>query len=189
MIKYYVRVSSDTQNIDRQILAYDEADTTYIDYCSGKDIDRPQLQKMIEGIKENDTIVVKSIDRLSRSTRDLLEIVDTIKNKKANLKILDLGIDTNTPSGKLVLTMLGAVAELERENIKQRQKEGIEIAKQKGIYQGRKKGSIKLNSEQLDRFKKFYKKGFSKTDLAKEFNVHRTTIYSWEKELKNRGEI
>lgn len=189
MIKYYVRVSSDSQSIDRQILAYNEADTTFIDYCSGKDIDRPQLKKMIDGIKEGDTIVVKSIDRLSRSTKDLLDIVEIIKDKKANLKILDLNIDTGTPSGKLVLTMLGAVAELERENIRQRQKEGIAIAKQKGIYQGRKKGSIKLPQTQLERFKKFYKKGFTKTDLAKEFNVHRTTIYSWEKELKSRGEI
>lgn len=189
MIKYYVRVSTVEQKLDRQLLAYDKADIIYSDKVSGKDRDRPQLKAMLEGLEKNDVVVVKSLDRLSRSTIDLLEITQEIENKGAILKIIDKDIDTSTPTGKFFLTIIGAVAELERENILQRIKEGISIAKEKGKYKGRKKGSIELKGDSLDRFIKFYKKGFNKTDLAKEFGVPRATIYRWEKVLKERGEL
>ncbi|MGL5596295.1 MAG: recombinase family protein [Cetobacterium sp.] len=189
MIKYYVRVSTVEQKLDRQLLAYDKADIIYSDKVSGKDKERPQLKAMLQDLKENDIVVVKSLDRLSRSTMDLLEISKEIESKGATLKVLDKDIDTSTPIGKFFLTIIGAVAELERENIRARVMEGVAIAKEEGKYRGRKQGSIELKGESLERFKKFYNKGFNKTDLAKEFGVPRSTIYRWEKILKEKGDI
>ena len=189
MIKYYIRVSTVEQKLERQLLAYDKADLIYSDKVSGKDKERPQLKAMLQDLKENDVVVVKSLDRLSRSTMDLLSITKEIESKGATLKVLDKDIDTSTPIGKFFLTMLGAVAELERENINQRVREGVAIAKEQGKYKGRKKGSIELNGESLERFKIFYNKGFNKTELSKEFGVPRATIYRWEKVLKERGEL
>lgn len=189
MIKYYVRVSTVEQKLDRQLLAYDKANLVYSDKVSGKDKERPQLKAMLEDLKENDVVVVKSLDRLSRSTMDLLEIAKEIEDKGATLKVLDKDIDTGTAIGRFFLTIIGAVAELERENIKARVMEGVAIAKEQGKYRGRKKGSIELKGESLDRFIKFYKKGFNKTELSKEFGVPRATIYRWEKVLKERGEL
>lgn len=189
MIKYYVRVSTVEQKLDRQLLAYDKADIIYSDKVSGKDKERPQLKAMLEDLKENDVVVVKSLDRLSRSTMDLLEIVKEIQGKGASLKVLDKDIDTSTPIGKFFLTIIGAVAELERENIRARVIEGVEIARNEGKYKGRKKGSIELKGESLERFKQFYKKNFNKTELSKEFGVPRSTIYRWEKILKEKGEL
>ena len=189
MIKYYVRVSTVEQKLERQLMAYDKADLIYSDKVSGKDKERPQLKAMLQDLKENDVVVVKSLDRLSRSTMDLLSISKEIESKGATLKVLDKDIDTSTPIGKFFLTMLGAVAELERENINQRVKEGVAIAKEQGKYKGRKKGSIELNGDSLNRFKMFYNKGFNKTELSKEFGVPRATIYRWEKVLKEKGEL
>lgn len=189
MIKYYVRVSTVEQKLDRQLLAYDKADIIYSDKVSGKDKERPQLKAMLQELKENDVVVVKSLDRLSRSTMDLLEIAREIQDKGATLKVLDKDIDTSTPIGKFFLTVIGAVAELERENIRARVLEGVEIARQEGKYKGRKKGSIELKGDSLERFKQFYKKNFNKTELSKEFGVPRATIYRWEKVLKEKGEL
>lgn len=189
MIRYYVRVSTQEQKTDRQLMAYPGADRVYIDKLSGKNLQRPRLKEMLEELKENDTVVVKSLDRLSRSTKDLLDIVSEIENKKATLKVLDRNIDTSDAMGRFFLTILGAVAELELANIKQRREEGIAIAKEKGVYKGRKPGSISINGERLERFKKFYKLGMNKTDLSKEFGVPRATIYNWIETLKERGEI
>ena len=189
-IRYYVRVSSMDQKIDRQLLAYGKADSIYIDKMSGIKMDRPELERMLSELQAGDTVVVKSIDRLSRSTKDLLEIVEQIKMVQANLHILDLNIDTSTPMGKCVLTILGAIAELDRKTIKERTAEGIAIAKSQGKYKGRKKGAISLrDDEAIRRFKIFYNSGLTKSDIAREFNVSRTTIYKWIEELKQRGII
>ena len=189
-IRYYVRVSSMDQKIDRQLLAYGKADSIYIDKMSGIKRDRPELERMLSELQAGDTVVVKSIDRLSRSTKDLLEIVEQIKMVQANLHILDLNIDTSTPMGKCVLTILGAIAELDRKTIKERTAEGIAIAKSQGKYKGRKKGAISLrDDEAIRRFKIFYNSGLTKSDIAREFNVSRTTIYKWIEELKQRGII
>ena len=190
MIRYYVRVSSMDQKVDRQLVAYDEADTIYIDKMSGMKRDRPELERMLNDLQAGDTVVVKSIDRLSRSTKDLLEIVEKIRAAQANLNILDLKIDTSTPMGECVLTILGAIAELDRKTIKERTAEGIAIAKSQGKYKGRKKGAISLrDDEAIRRFKIFYNSGLTKSDIAREFNVSRTTIYKWIEELKHRGII
>ena len=189
-IRYYVRVSSMEQKIDRQLLAYNKADFIYIDKMSGIKRDRPELDRMLNDLQAGDTVVVKSIDRLSRSTKDLLDIVEHIRIAQANLHILDLNIDTSTAMGKCVLTILGAIAELDRKTIKERTAEGIAIAKNQGKYKGRKKGAISLrDTESIKRFKIFYNSGLSKSDIAREFNVSRTTVYKWIEELKRRGTI
>ena len=189
-IRYYVRVSSMDQKIDRQLLAYGKADSIYIDKMSGVKRDRPELERMLNELQTGDTVVVKSIDRLSRSTKDLLDIVEHIRIAQANLHILDLNIDTSTAMGKCVLTILGAIAELDRKTIKERTAEGIAIAKAAGKYKGRKKGAISLRDvEAIKRFKLFYNSGLSKSDIAREFNVSRTTIYKWIEELKCRSVI
>ena len=189
MIRYYVRVSSMEQKTGRQILAYDGADKVYIDKMTGATRERPQLQSMLSDLESGDVVVVKSIDRLSRSTKDLLDIVDAIKAKEAGLRILDMNIDTGDKLGEFFLTVLGAIGQLERKTIKERTKEGIEIAKANGKYTGRKKGAIALKGEAMERFKRFYELGMKKTELAKEFGVTRPTIYKWIDELKERGEI
>lgn len=189
MIRYYVRVSSVEQKTDRQLVAYKDADSIYIDKMSGASKERPNLKKMLEDLKENDIVVVKSLDRLSRSTKDLLEIVSEIEKKKAVLKVLDRNIDTGDAIGKFFITVLGAVAELELSNIKQRRTEGIAVAKDKGVYKGRQVGSIELKGERLEKFKKLYKLGMNKSDLSKEFEVPRSTIYRWIKVLQDRNEI
>lgn len=165
-IRYYVRVSTMEQKVDRQLTAYSEADRIYIDKMTGASFDRPQLQAMLSDLTENDIVVVKSLDRLSRSTKDLLDIVDIIKDKKAKLKILDINLDTNDKLGEFFLTVLAALSQLERKTIKERQTEGIRIAKSKGIYTGRKKGAIALKGDALVRFKKFYALGMKKSDWS-----------------------
>lgn len=189
MIRYYVRVSTMEQKVDRQLMAYDGADRTYIDKMSGATRERPQLNAMLSDLEKGDVVVVKSIDRLSRSTKDLLDIVDRIKATGAGLKIIDLNIDTTTPAGECVMTILGAIGQMERKTIKQRQSEGIEVAKTKGVYKGRTKGAIALKGDALKRFKEFYKLGMNKKRLSEEFNVPRSTIYRWIDVLKERKEI
>ena len=186
MIYYYVRVSTIEQRIDRQLTAYDKADEIFVDKMSGKDKNRPKLQKMLDTLNEDDVVVTKSLDRLSRSTKDLFEIIDVIKSKGAKLQILDMNIDTSTPMGEFFLTISAAFAQLERQTIVERTKEGVAIAKAAGKFKGRKEGSIALKGESLKRFIKMYKKGHDKTFLAKEFNTSRPTIYRWIKTLKER---
>ena len=118
-----------------QVLGVDEV---YIDRISGKSTDRPELQKMLDYVRKGDTVIVESISRFARNTRDLLELVDRLAKKEVEFVSQKEAIDTTTPTGKFMLTVFAAVAELEREYILQRQREGIELAKAKGAYKGRK---------------------------------------------------
>ena len=113
-------------------------DEVYIDRMSGKNTNRPELQKMMEYVRKGDTVIVESISRFARNTRDLLELVERLTVKGVEFVSKKEAIDTTTPTGKFMLTVFGAVAELEREYILQRQREGIAIAKEKGKYTGRK---------------------------------------------------
>ena len=113
-------------------------DEVYIDRMSGKNTNRPELQKMMEYVRKGDTVIVESISRFARNTRDLLELVERLTAKGVEFVSKKEAIDTTTPTGKFMLTVFGAVAELEREYILQRQREGIAIAKANGIYRGRK---------------------------------------------------
>ena len=136
----YVRVSTQEQNTIRQEILMKElgADDVYIDRISGKTTDRPELKKLMEYVRKGDTVIVESISRFARNTKDLLELVERLTAKGVEFVSKKEAIDTTTPSGKFMLTIFGAVAELEREYILQRQQEGIAIAKAQGVYKGRK---------------------------------------------------
>ena len=136
----YIRVSTLEQNTMRQEVLMEAlgVDEVYIDRMSGKNTNRPELQKMMEYVRKGDTVIVESISRFARNTRDLLELVERLTAKGVEFVSKKEAIDTTTPTGKFMLTVFGAVAELEREYILQRQREGIAIAKEQGKYKGRK---------------------------------------------------
>ena len=136
----YIRVSTQEQNTIRQEVLMKSlgVDEIYIDRMSGKNANRPELQKMMEYVRKGDTVIVESISRFARNTRDLLELVEKLTAKGVEFVSRKEAIDTTTPTGKFMLTVFGAVAELEREYILQRQREGIAIAKEQGKYKGRK---------------------------------------------------
>ena len=136
----YIRVSTQEQNTIRQEALMEAlgVDEVYIDRMSGKNTNRPELQKMMEYVRRGDTVIVESISRFARNTRDLLELVERLTAKGVEFVSRKEAIDTTTPTGKFMLTVFGAVAELEREYILQRQREGIAIAREQGKYTGRK---------------------------------------------------
>ena len=147
----YVRCSTVEQNEERQLRMMAEqgidAKHIYTDKASGKNTDRPAFHKMMNYVREGDTVVVESISRIARNTRDLLGIVEQLTAKGVEFVSIKEQIDTTTPQGKFMLTVFGALAELERENILERQREGIAIAKEQGKYKGRK--PIDVNREQM----------------------------------------
>lgn len=172
----YVRVSTKEQNTARQeeLMKSMGADKVYIDKMSGKDMERPFLQEMMNFVREGDSVVVESISRFARNTKDLLELTEQLSNKHVQFISQKENIDTNTPAGKFMLTIFGAVAELEREYIRQRQKEGIEIAKEKGKYKGR-------PAKQLDTFDEIYQQwksgNITATSASMQLNISRSTFY------------
>ena len=133
----YIRVSTEDQNTARQEIQMQDLDKLYIEKVSGKSTQRPELKKMMDYIREGDTVVVESISRFARNTKDLLSLVEELTQKSVAFVSLKESIDTATPQGQFMLTVFGAAAELEREYILQRQKEGITIAKSEGKYKGR----------------------------------------------------
>ena len=137
---FYIRCSTVEQNEARQLKMAEEqkAEKTFIDKASGKNTDRAAFKEMMAFIREGDTVIVESISRIARNTRDLLSIVSELTEKGVEFVSLKESIDTTTAQGRFMLTVFGALAELERENILERQREGIEIAKSEGKYKGRK---------------------------------------------------
>lgn len=135
----YARVSTEEQNEGRQIRAFEEMgiERVFVDKASGKNRERPQLQEMLTYIREGDIVTVESISRAARNTKDLLHIVEKISARGAEFVSLKEQIDTTTPTGKFMLTVFAAMAELERETILERQREGIAIAKEEGKYKGK----------------------------------------------------
>lgn len=140
MLLGYVRVSSADQNEERQIRALKDfgvqEDCVYIDKKSGKNTDREQLKELLKFSRRGDTVVTESISRIARNTRDLLTIVDDLAARNVEFVSLKEKIDTSTPQGKFMLTVFSAMATLERESILERQREGIAIAKENGVYTG-----------------------------------------------------
>ena len=136
----YIRVSTQEQNTIRQEVLMQElgAEQVFIDRMSGKNMDRPELKRLLTFVRAGDCVIVESISRFARNTRDLLELIDQLQKKEVQFVSKKEAIDTTTPTGKFMLTVFGAVAELEREYILQRQREGIAIAKANGVYKGRK---------------------------------------------------
>lgn len=183
----YIRVSTVEQNIARQevIMKKLDVEKIFIDKISGKNMERPMLKEMMDFVRSGDIVVVESISRFARNTRDLLELVDQLVAKGVQFVSMKEKIDTSTPSGKFMLTVFGAVAQLERDYILQRQKEGIAIAKANGKYQGRKK-------IQNDRFDEIYEKWKNNEMTAiqamKLLNYSKTTFYRRVKEMKENEE-
>ncbi|MFC0227950.1 recombinase family protein [Serratia aquatilis] len=145
----YARVSTIGQSLEAQLKALQDCEKVFQETISGSKDDRSQLKSMLEFVREGDTVVVTKLDRLARNTRHLLEIAEFLQRKRVSLKILNLGIDTSTPTGKLMLTMIGAIATFERELMLERQAEGIAIAKAKGKYKGRKPTAMAKEDEVL----------------------------------------
>lgn len=136
----YIRVSTIEQNTARQESLMESlgVEKIYIEKVSGKSKDRPKLQEMMSFVREGDTLIVESISRFARNTRDLLDLVEQLKKKKVEFVSKKENIDTSTPTGQFMLTVFGAMAQLERDTILERQREGIEEAKRLGKYKGRK---------------------------------------------------
>lgn len=139
----YVRVSTKEQNTGRQFQCFSERgiklDKTFEEHISGKDTNRPELQKMLEYVREGDTLYIESISRLARSTADFLSIVKQLNDKGVAVNSLKESFDTSSPQGKFTLTIFAALAELERETIRERQREGIALCLQEGRAYGRPK--------------------------------------------------
>lgn len=180
----YIRVSTAEQNENRQVIMMAEQQTerNFIDKQSGKNADRPALKEMLSFVREGDTVVVESISRLARSTRDLLTIVDTLTQKNVNFISLKESIDTTTPTGRFTLTIFAALAELERETTLQRQSEGIAIAKAEGKYKGRQ--PIKIDEEQFRKVCKRWRNGeITATKAMDLLSVKPNTFYRRVKEM------
>ena len=136
----YCRVSTAEQNTARQEVLLESlaVDRVFLDKCSGKNTDRPALKEMLAFVREGDIVVVESISRLARNTKDLLSLIDKFTEQGVGFISQKESIDTSSPTGKFILTVFGAIAELERDYMLQRQAEGIAIAKANGVYKGRK---------------------------------------------------
>lgn len=178
-MKYaYVRVSTVEQNEERQIEGLEKhgIDKWFIEKVSGKDTNRMELQTMLDVAKAGDTIYVHDFSRLARSTKDLLAIVEMLTEREINLVSNKENIDTSTPAGKLMLTVLAAIYEFERTNMLERQAEGIEIAKRENKYAncGRKKTEITDEYEHLIR--QYVDGKVTKVQLAVMMNVSRPTL-------------
>lgn len=183
----YVRVSTVEQNTARQEVLMEQlgVEKIYIERVSGKStIGREKLKEMLEFIREGDVLVVESISRVARNTRDLLEIIDKLDKKGVTFISQKENIDTNTPTGRFMLTVFAAVAQLEREYLLARQKEGIAIAKAEGKYKGRK--PIELSIENFVAVYNRWKEGeITARASMKELGVKASTFYRRVKQYEN----
>lgn len=174
----YVRVSSVDQNTERQLDGV-QLDRTFTDKVSGKDINRPQLEALIGFVREGDIVVCHSMDRLARNLDDLRKLVITLTKRGVHVQFIKEYLTftgEDSPMAMLLLSMLGAVAEFERSLIKERQREGIAIAKAKGVYLGRKPS---LNADQVHELRKRIAAGDKKAVIARDFGISRETVYQY----------
>jgi len=188
----YVRVSTQGQNTDRQeqLKTTYKVDKVYIDKLSGKNTNRPQFQEMLKQLRKNDTVIVESYSRASRSTKDLLELVELLNSKEVNFISIKENLDTSTPAGRLMLTMFAGLYQFERECMLERQREGIEIAKKNGRYKevGRKK--IAPNDKIFETLYKQWKNGQIKAcEFMQALNLKRNTFYRRVKEYEKQNNI
>ncbi len=173
----YVRVSTAEQNEARQkeALAKYDIEKWFIEKVSGKNTDRKEFQRMMEFVREGDTIFIHDFSRLARSTVDLLSITARLQEKNVHLVSNKENIDTSTATGKLMLTMIAAIAEFERANMLERQREGIAIAKREGKYKG---GHVKRIREDVFQreYQAYMSRAFSKGELARRLEISRPTL-------------
>lgn len=174
----YIRVSSRDQNAARQEVLMRElgVECVYVEKISGKNLDRPQLKRMLSELSEGDTVVVSEFSRLARNTKDLLELVDTFEHMGVKFESQKERIDTSTPAGQFMLTVFAAVAQLERDYILARQREGIEAARAEGRPIGRPR--VQVDQDQWDNTYKLWKSGsISAKQAMNELHMTRNTFY------------
>jgi DNA invertase Pin-like site-specific DNA recombinase len=174
----YVRVSTFDQNVDRQLEGL-TLNKVFTDKASGKDVDRPQLEAMLSFIREGDTVIVHSMDRLARNLDDLRKLVQSLTKRGIRIEFVKENLtftDEESPMANLMLSVMGAFAEFERALIRERQREGIAIAKQRGAYRGRKKA---LSEDKVSELKQRVAGGEQKAALAREFGISRETLYQY----------
>lgn len=177
----YIRVSSLEQNTARQLDGI-MLDKVFTDKCSGKDENRPQLQTMLEFVRDGDTVYIHSMDRLARNLDDLRKIVNFLASKNVRVKFVKENLTfsgNNSPMEVLMLSVMGAFAEFERSLIKERQREGIALAKARGVYKGRKSS---VTQEQIDEMRQMAADRYKKTEIAKKFGISRATLYIYLKD-------
>lgn len=181
----YVRVSTVEQNEERQIESLNKygIERWYTEKVSGKDINRPKLLEMLEYVREGDTIYIHDFSRLARSTKDLLDIIERLQRKKVALFSVKESLDTSTPTGKLMVTVIAAINEFERANLLERQREGINIAKSKGVYKGRKPITF-TDKEFSAAYEEYISRRITKAALAAKLDIARPTL---NKILKEKG--
>lgn len=173
----YVRVSTSEQNEARQIEGLKKygIEKWFIEKVSAKDANRPELNSMLDYVREGDTVYIHDFSRLARSTKDLLSIMDLLGNKNVNLVSNKENLDSGTSTGKLMLTMIGAINEFERNNLLERQREGIAIAKREHKFRG---GQKKKVDEGLFKslLEQYNKRIITKTVFAKKLSISRPTL-------------
>ena len=183
----YVRVSTAEQNTARQEVIMEQlgVEKVFMDKMSGKNTDRPQLQEMLSFVREGDTLVVESISRLARSTKDLLSIMEELDKKKVKFVSQKESIDTSTPNGVFMMTIFAAMAQLERETMLARQREGIEIAKAEGKYRGRK--PVEVDEEKFRQLYNDWQNGKSTPKIMmNELGLKPTTFWRKVKEYREK---
>lgn len=183
----YVRVSTVDQNTARQEVLMSDlgVDEVYIDRLSGKNANRPELQRMMTYARKGDTVICESISRFARNTHDLLDLIEQLKSKDVEFISKKENIDTNTPAGRFMLVLFGAMAELDREYILDRQREGIAIAKERGVYKGR----LRIVNTKFDSvYKEWKKEKITATRAMELAGMTRSTFYRRVAEIEEKVE-
>lgn len=181
MVIGYARTSTRDQKIQnqRETLLAHGCEKIFEDQLSGRDTKRPELQEMLKMLREGDTVVVTKLDRLGRSLKDLITLVDGFGKQGVNFVSLNDAIDTTTPSGRLMFNVIGSIAEFERELIGERINDGIEQARSRGVKLGRPRGRSEKASAKALAARKIIKSGGTVSEAARAMGVSRMTIYRW----------
>ncbi|MBV8771055.1 MAG: recombinase family protein [Deltaproteobacteria bacterium] len=177
----YVRVSTEDQNLERQLEGV-QVDRVFDDKASAKDVNRPNLQEMLKYVRDGDTVVVHSMDRLARNVIDLVQMVEKLTARGVAVEFVKehlIFTGSDSPMSKLMLTIMGAVAEFERAILHERQREGISLAKKRGAYRGRKPA---LDEAKVVELRERIARGEKKAAVARHFKVSRETLYQYLKE-------
>jgi len=178
----YARVSTEGQELTAQLEQLNGAgvDKVFKEKASGVKHDRPQLAAMLDHLREGDTVIVCKLDRIARSTKHLLEIIESLEARKVSFMVLNINLDTSTPTGKLMLSMLAAIGQFEREMMLERQREGIRIAQDEGRYKGRKATARALSDKALE----LLAQGNTKQVVADELHIGIASVYRIAKAAK-----
>lgn len=169
----YARVSTTGQSLEAQLNALNGCDIIFQEKESGAKSEREELNRMLEYVRGGDTVKITKLCRLARNTKHLLEVVEMLDSKEVSLQVLNLGIDTSSPTGHLMVTLIGAIATFERQLLLERQAEGIALAKEKGKYKGR-KPTVRAKKSQI---RELISSGKGKSQIARELDISLSSVY------------